>query len=359
MNIANSVYSGAIGWERLQEIILEHSQSGIFLLVDENTKVNCLPLLKEKCTGLENARVIELIGNEANKTIASVESVWKSLVAGNAVRKSLMICLGGGVITDIGGFVAATYKRGMDFIHIPTTLLAMVDASLGGKTGVNLNSVKNQVGVFALPKAVFIFTQFLKTLPARQKLSGYAEMLKHAMIDSEKHFEKLIVLNSPEKVCNDKNIMESVAVKMKVVGKDFTESGLRKVLNFGHTIGHAIESYSQKNDPDPLLHGEAIAIGIICESFISMRMFGFDSNDLRTIVNMVNWHFPQYRFKPGSAVELMALMGHDKKNEDTSRLNFSLIRKIGEPVFDQVPGEKLIRESLHFYMNMEIGFFRL
>jgi 3-dehydroquinate synthase len=153
--------------------------------------------------------------------------------------------------------------------------------------------------------------------------------------------------------------MESVAVKMKVVGKDFTESGLRKVLNFGHTIGHAIESYSQKNDPDPLLHGEAIAIGIICESFISMRMFGFDSNDLRTIVNMVSWHFPQYRFKPGSAVELMALMGHDKKNEDTSRLNFSLIRKIGEPVYDQVPGEKLIRESLHFYMNMEIGFFRL
>jgi len=233
----------------------------------------------------------------------------------------------------------------------------MVDAALGGKTGVNLNSIKNQVGVFALPKAVFILTDFLDTLPKRQKLSGYAEMLKHAMIDSEKHFEKLIVLNSPEKVCNEKNIMESAAVKMKIVSKDFTETGLRKVLNFGHTIGHAIESYSQKNDADPLLHGEAIAIGLICECFISMRMFGTDSDDLRKTVNLVRWHFPQYRFKQDSATELLALMCHDKKNEDTSKLNFSLIHKIGEPVYDQFPGEKLIRESLHFYMNLESGFF--
>jgi 3-dehydroquinate synthase len=357
MNIADSIYSGDNGWKHLQEVILEYSQSGIFILVDENTHIHCLPLIFQKCTGLENAMVIELSGNESNKTIASVENIWTDLVSGNAVRKSLMICVGGGVITDTGGFAAATYKRGMDFIHIPTTLLAMVDAALGGKTGVNLNSIKNQVGVFALPKAVFILTDFLTTLPKRQKLSGYAEMLKHAMIDSEKHFEKLIVLNSPEKVCNEKNIMESASVKIKIVGKDFTEIGLRKVLNFGHTIGHAIESYSQKNDPDPLLHGEAITIGLICECFISMRMFGMDSNDLRKTVNLVRWHFPQYRFKQGSAVELLALMCHDKKNADTSKLNFSLIRKIGEPVYDQFPGEKLIRESLHFYMNLESGFF--
>jgi 3-dehydroquinate synthase len=357
MNIANSLYSGDSGWKQLQEIIHEYTKSGIFILVDENTHIQCLPLLREKCTGLENAMVIESPGNESNKTIANVENVWQSLVAGNAVRKSLLICVGGGVITDTGGFVAATYKRGMDFIHIPTTLLSMVDAALGGKTGVNLNSIKNQIGVFALPKAVFIFTEFLQTLPPRQKLSGYAEMLKHAMIDSEKHFEKLILLNSPEKVCNEKNIMESASVKMKIVSKDFTETGLRKVLNFGHTIGHAVESYSQKNDPDPLLHGEAIAIGLICESFISMRLFGMDSNDLRKVVNLVRWHFPQYRFKQFSAVELLELMCHDKKNEDTSKLNFSLIRKIGDPVYDQIPGEKLIRESLHFYMNLDSGFF--
>lgn len=357
MNIADTIFSGDSGWIHLQEVILEYSKSGIFILVDENTHKHCLPLLKEKCTGLDGAAVIELLSNESNKTIASVENIWLKLVAGDAVRKSLLICLGGGVITDTGGFAAATFKRGMDFIHIPTTLLAMVDAALGGKTGVNLNSIKNQVGVFALPKAVFILTDFLDTLPKRQKLSGYAEMLKHAMIDSEKHFEKLIVLNSPEKVCNEKNILESAAVKMKIVSKDFAETGLRKVLNFGHTIGHAIESYSQKNDADPLLHGEAIAIGLICECFISMRMFGTDSNDLRKTVNLVRWHFPQYRFKQDSATELLALMCHDKKNEDTSKLNFSLIHKIGEPVFDQFPGEKLIRESLHFYMNLESGFF--
>jgi len=357
MNTSNSIYSGPLGWSRLQEVILEFSQTGIYVLVDENTRELCLPLLIKKCTGLDDAVIIEAHSGESNKTISSIEKVWLDLVAGNAVRNSLMICLGGGVITDIGGFAAATYKRGMNFIHIPTTLLAMVDAALGGKTGVNLNSIKNQIGVFAPPKAVFIFTEFLDTLPARQKLSGYAEMLKHAMIDSESHFQKLILFNSPEKVCNEKNILESAAVKMEIVNKDSIEKGLRKVLNFGHTIGHAIESYSHKYDPNPLLHGEAIAIGLICESFISMRMFGLDENDLKRLSNLVSWQFPHYRFKPKSADELLALMSHDKKNASISQLNFSLIRKIGEPVYDQYPGEKLILESLHFYINLEVGFF--
>jgi 3-dehydroquinate synthase len=357
MNISNSVYSGSEGWTQLQETILRYSKSGIYILVDEHTRELCLPLLKNKCTGIENALIIEIPGSESNKTIASIEKIWLELVAGSAVRNSLMICLGGGVITDIGGFAAATFKRGMNFIHIPTTLLAMVDAALGGKTGVNLRSIKNQVGVFAPPIAVYIFTEFLATLPARQKLSGYAEMLKHAMIESEQHFEKLIVLNSPEKVCNEQDIMASVAVKMNIVEQDSTEQGLRKVLNFGHTIGHAIESYSQKYDNDPLLHGEAIAIGLICESFISMRMFDLGENDLRRISNLVSWQYPHYLFKPRFADELLGLMTHDKKNSSVAQLNFSLISKIGEPVYDQYPGEKLILESLHFYMNLEVGFF--
>lgn len=357
MNISNSLYSGVIGWSRLQEIIPEFQNAGIYILVDENTRSLCLPILKEKCTGLDNAMVIEMHSNESNKTIASVEKIWQQLVIGNAVRNSLLICLGGGLITDVGGFAAATFKRGINFIHIPTTLLAMVDASLGGKTGVNLNSIKNQIGVFALPKAVFIFEEFLKTLPARQKLSGYAEMLKHAMIHSETLFEKFIILNSPDKVCNEENILESASVKMEIVNTDFTETGLRKALNFGHTIGHAIESYSQKYDSDPLLHGEAIAIGLICESFISMRMFGLDKNDLKRLSNLVSWHFPHYRFKSKPGDELLALMRHDKKNASSSQLNFSLISSIGEPVYDKFPGEKLILESLHFYMNLEVGFF--
>jgi len=357
MNKDGLLYSGENGWQVLQEMILKYSQPGIFILVDENTHKHCLPVLLEKCPGLENGRIIELQSSESNKTIVSAEKVWRNLVEGHAVRNSLLICLGGGVITDIGGFAAATFKRGMDFIHIPTTLLAMVDAAIGGKTGLNLDSLKNQVGLFAQPKAVFVFTEFLLSLPARQRVSGYAEMLKHAMIDSESHFGKLLILNSPEKVCNEKNILESAQVKLNIVSDDFSENGLRKALNFGHTIGHAIESYSQKNDPDPLLHGEAIAIGLICESFISMRIFGLEENDLEHLAALVSWHFPHYRFKPGAADDLLAFMSHDKKNKDNSQLNFSLIRKIGEPVYDQFPGEKLIRESLHFYMNLEVGFF--
>ena len=357
MNISNSIYSGDEGWSKLQEVIAEYSQPGIYILVDENTRELCLPLLRNKCNDLRDAMVIEVHSSESNKTIASVEKIWQELVTGNAVRNSLMICLGGGLITDVGGFAAATFKRGINFIHIPTTVLAMVDASLGGKTGVNLNSIKNQVGVFALPKAVFIFEEFLNSLPARQKLSGYAEMLKHAMIHSEALFEKFLLLNSPEKVCNEANILESAGVKMDIVNTDFTETGLRKALNFGHTIGHAIESYSQKHDADPLLHGEAIAIGLICESFLSVRMFGLDKNDLKRLANLVSWHYPHYRFKAKPGDELLALMCHDKKNDSKLKLNFSLIRKIGEPVFDQYPGEKLILESLHFYMNLEAGFF--
>ena len=357
MNISNSIYSGVVGWSRLQEIILEYKKSGIYILVDENTRAFCLPILKEKCSGLGDAMVIEIHSNESNKTITSVERIWQQLVIGNAVRSSLMICLGGGLTTDVGGFAAATFKRGINFIHMPTTLLAMVDAAIGGKTGLNLNSIKNQIGVFALPKAVFIFEEFLKSLPTRQKLSGYAEMLKHTMIHSEEMFENFIILNSHEKVCNELNILESAKVKMEIINSDFTETGLRKALNFGHTIGHAIESYSQKHDSDPLLHGEAIAIGLICETFISMRMFGLDKNDLKRLSNLVSWHYPHYRFKSRPGDELLALMCHDKKNASTSQLNFSLIRKIGEPVYDQFPGEKLILESLHFYINLEVGFF--
>jgi 3-dehydroquinate synthase len=316
-----------------------------------------LPLLREKCSGLAGAVVIEFQGGEQDKTISGTETIWRKLVSEKAVRNSLLICLGGGVITDIGGFAAATFKRGMDFIHIPTTLLAMVDAAIGGKTGVNLDLMKNQIGVFALPKAVFIFTEFLKTLPARQRLSGYAEMLKHAMIENESHFEKFLLLNSPEKVCDEKNILESVLVKSEIISSDFTETGLRKVMNFGHTIGHAVETYSQKHDVDPLLHGEAIAIGLICESFISMRLLDLSQDDLKKMASLVSWHFPHYRLKPKAADELISIMMHDKKNPDSSKINFSLLRKTGDPVYDQYPGEKLIRESLHFYTNLEVGFF--
>jgi 3-dehydroquinate synthase len=357
MNKVDSVFSGRAGWEQLQAFITGYLNTGIFILVDENTGNHCLPILLGECPELGKAGIISIKSSESNKTIAGIESIWHKLMQGNAVRNSLLICLGGGVVTDMGGFAAATYKRGMDFIHIPTTLLAMVDAAIGGKTGVNLDSVKNQVGVFALPKAVFIFDQFLKTLPKRQKLSGYAEMIKHSMTNSEVHFEKLILSNSPEKVCNEKSILESISVKTNIVVLDPDEKGRRKVLNFGHTIGHALETFSQRHDSNPLLLGEAIAIGMICESFISMRLLGFSEDSLKKMSSLVNWHFPHYRLSHGAANELFSIMYQDKKNLDQIQLNFTLLRKIGEPVWDQLVSEKLVRESLHFYTNLEIGFF--
>ncbi len=357
MNEAESIFSGTKGWEKLRALIEAYRNAGIFILVDENTAKFCLPVLLEKCPELGNSVVITAKSNESNKNIAGVESIWRSLAKGNAVRNSLMLCLGGGVITDMGGFAAATFKRGIDFIHIPTTLLAMVDAAIGGKTGVNLDSVKNQVGVFNLPKAVFIFDTFLETLPKRQKLSGFAEMIKHALIDSPEHFEKLILLNSPEKICNDANILESVLVKVAVVNQDPKEAGIRKALNFGHTIGHAIETYSQKHNTHPILHGEAIAIGMICESFISLRLLNFPEDELRRMSGFINWHFPHYSLNPVIADELFSYMYQDKKSFGQMQLNFSLLRGIGEPAWDQLAGEKLVLESLHFYTNLDAGFF--
>lgn len=352
MNIANSIFSGNRGWVELNELLLLYKNSGIFILVDENTFSLCLPLLQQKAPLTQKANIIQIPGGEPNKTLAGIEKVWQQLTSGKAMRSSLLICLGGGVITDIGGFAAATFKRGMDFIHIPTTLLAMVDASLGGKTGINLDSVKNQVGVFAQPKCVFVFTDFLEVLPERQKLSGYAEMLKHALIADENHFDEIREIKTSAEFCTEKLVLKSAAVKIKIVESDPSEGGIRKVLNLGHTIGHAVETYSQKNDSDPLLHGEAVAIGLICESFIAMRTLGLPESDLKKLVSLVNTHYSHYSFKSGSANELLVLMGHDKKNTESSRLNFSLIRKIGDPVFDQYPAESLIRESLHFYQNL-------
>jgi len=352
MNLSKSLYSGKDGWLHLQESIEKYSQSGIYIIVGENTLKYCLPVLLEKCPTLADAFIIKIPGGESNKTISSIEKVWQKLTNGKALRSSLVICLGGGVITDIGGFAAATFKRGMDFIHIPTTVLAMVDAAIGGKTGINLDMVKNQIGVFAQPKSVFVFTEFLETLPERQMLSGYAEMLKHALTDSAEHFDDLLQLNSPLNACVETTILQSAAVKTKVVEKDPSEGGIRKVLNFGHTIGHAIEAFSQKNDADPLLHGEAVAIGLVCESYISAKMFGLSQNDLMKITAHVNLHFKHYTILPENIDDLLALMYHDKKNTDNNLLNFSLISSIGKPVWDQFPGEELIRSSLHYYLGV-------
>ena len=240
-----------------------------FLLVDENSFTHCVSEFIVQTDLTNDIEIIEIESGEENKTLEICQYIWQTFLDFNADRKTLLINLGGGVITDLGGFIASTYKRGIDFINVPTTLLAQIDASVGGKVGIDFNNFKNIIGVFNEPKLVVIYPYFLKTLNKRQMLSGYVEALKHGLI-ADKLYWKILQTGLLSDANNwEKLIESSIEIKNNIVKNDFEENGERKKLNFGHTIGHAIESHSLKHDKFPLLHGEAIAIGIICEAYLS------------------------------------------------------------------------------------------
>jgi len=357
MNIRGLIYTGIDGWGKLASLLEQYTVQGVFILVDENTANYCLPVLLEHCPRLKESHVIRIQAGEEFKTISTTSLIWQELSDYGALRNSMLLCLGGGVITDMGGFAAATFKRGIDFALIPTTLLGMVDAGIGGKTALNLNGLKNQVGLFAMPKGVFLFPEFLKTLPERQLASGFAEMVKHALISDRVHYNELIKCNLLKDKGAESLILRSASIKVGVVESDPHETGRRKTLNLGHTIGHALESYSMHHDSEPLLHGEALAAGLVCEAFISMRVLGLPESDLQSISNFITWHFPHYRLKPSACNDIIAYMLKDKKIDSPGKINFSLLQSIGKSVVDQYPGEKLIRESMHFYVNIEFGFF--
>ncbi|WP_255501950.1 3-dehydroquinate synthase [Olivibacter sp. SDN3] len=332
----------------LDEFLKNSNYSKFFVLTDKNTGEHCLPLLKDILKSLVNYDLIEIDPGEENKTIDFCIGIWKMLIDFGADRKSLMINLGGGVITDIGGFAASTFKRGIDFIQIPTTLLSQVDASVGGKTGIDMDGVKNIIGTFTQPKAVFINGSFLSSLDQRQIISGFAEMIKHGLIYDNGYYNTLKGIH-PKDIQEDL-IYQSVEIKNKVVTKDPTEQGLRKILNFGHTIGHAIESYSLANDSFPLLHGEAIAVGMICEAYLSHRVGDLSVDELNEIVPYIQRIFPTYRFGEGIYDDLFAYMLNDKKNVD-GRIGFALLKQIGGCAFDSYVEKEHIFESLDYYRS--------
>ena len=333
----------------LNDFLVTEKHSTIFILVDESTKKHCFPKLKKKVTLLQKANVICIKSGEKNKNIRTCEKIWKELSKQNADRKSLIVNLGGGVITDLGGFAASTYKRGIDFINIPSTLLAQVDASVGGKTGIDFSGFKNQVGTFAFPKAVFIIPSFLKTLGKRHLLSGFAEVIKHGLIADENYWHSIKKIN-PLKTNNwEEIIFRSIQIKNEVVSKDPYEKGLRKTLNFGHTIGHAIESASLKTKKN-LLHGEAIAIGMICESYLSRKCCGLSGDALNEISTPIALLFHSKEIKHSSK-KLLQLMKQDKKN-NSSEINFTLINSIGKAVINNYCTEELIDEAIHFFNDM-------
>jgi len=267
---------------RLNHYLDGSSYSSLFIIVDENTYEHCLPNFMAAITGDYHFEVLEIESGEINKNIQTCVNLWQMLSDLDADRKSLIINLGGGVVTDLGGFVASTFKRGVDFINVPTTLLSMVDASVGGKTGIDLGPLKNQVGVINQPKMVLIISEFLKTLEEQQLNSGFAEMLKHGLIQDDNYWREL--KNVVDFSNLDEKIGHSVEIKNKVVQEDPTEQGQRKILNFGHTLGHAIESYFLiNNERETLLHGEAIAIGMILEAYLSKEVLGLPAEQLSDI----------------------------------------------------------------------------
>jgi 3-dehydroquinate synthase len=334
----------------LANFVKQGNYSHFFILTDENTAQHCLPLVKVKLGDLTHYDLIEINAGEESKDIDFCIGIWKLLIDFGADRKSLMINLGGGVISDLGGFAASTFKRGIDFVHVPTTLLSQVDASVGGKTGIDIDSIKNIIGTFTQPKAVFIHDEFLNTLPDRQILSGLAEMLKHGLICDAVYWSQL--KNSDLEKPSAELIYRSVEIKNEVVIEDPKETGIRKSLNFGHTVGHAVETYSLLNDSgSSLSHGEAIAIGMICEAWLSHKKIGLSSEALTEITDVITALYPKYFIEEAANDQLYALMLKDKKNQ-SGKINCTLLKQIGQYSIDNICTEAELRESLYYYATL-------
>lgn len=336
---------------QLAAFIAAGNYSRCFVLTDEHTGVHCLPLLQSYLGEADNYDIIEVNAGEESKTIEFCEGIWSTLIDFGADRHSLMINLGGGVIGDMGGFAASVFKRGMDFVQVPTTLLSQVDASVGGKTGIDFNNLKNIIGTFTSPKAVFIEPAFLETLPERQILSGYAEMLKHGLIEDAAYWNELKVQSANMTVPSAQLIYQSVAIKNKVVVADPFEKGYRKCLNFGHTVGHAVETYSLQNDKQPITHGEAVAIGMVCEAWLSYVKAGLSMQELDEISNVLTGLYPKYDLDETCHPVLNTLMKTDKKNQN-GLINCTLLHKIGQCSIDHICTEDELCDSLRYYANL-------
>lgn len=331
----------------LVNAIAECEHDKIFILTDQTTHDMCLPKLQNYLC-LKGAQSIVIKAGDTNKTLDSLAEVWTALSQGGATRHSLMINLGGGMVTDLGGFAASTFKRGIDFINIPTTLLAMVDASVGGKTGINFGGLKNEIGVFSDSKFVIINTQFLDTLDHDNICSGYAEMLKHGLISDNKHWAELVGFNlaQPDLAQLQRMVAESIKVKERIVTEDPHEHGIRKALNLGHTVGHALESFAMKHGR-PVLHGYAVAYGMVCELYLSARKTGFPTDKMHQTVRFILDHYDRLPYTCDDYPELLELMRHDKKNT-SGIINFTLLGGIGDIRINQTATKEEIEEALDF-----------
>jgi 3-dehydroquinate synthase len=332
--------------ESLPAFVAQKSYSKIIVLTDFNTKKHCYPVIKSI---LPKHDLITILSGEKNKNLTTCEQIWQTMTDAQLDRHALMINLGGGVIGDMGGFCAATYKRGIDFIQIPTTLLSQVDASVGGKLGIDFHGFKNHIGVFTLPNAVLIDDVFLKTLPQNELRSGFAEIIKHCLIQDAAKWNEIRFKDLEEQNFSDL-ISHSVEIKKKVVEIDPTEKGLRKILNFGHTLGHAIETHFLDKGKDHLLHGEAIAAGMICESFIAFKRNLIDEKTLSQIEEFIFSIYGKANLKEKDIESIIKLTQQDKKNKG-KEVRFSIIDRIGNCLFDIVVSNKEMSQALEYYIG--------
>ena len=343
------IYFNDEGYQVLNSHLAGNQYSSLFIITDTHSNDYCLqPFMQQLETELP-IEIIEFEAGEAHKNIETCVEIWKVLTELGADRKSLIINLGGGVVTDLGGFVAATFKRGIRFIHIPTTLLGMVDASVGGKNGVDLDHLKNQVGTITIPELVLIDTRFLDTLPQEEMRSGLAEMLKHGLIYDQSYWEQFLDLTTIDFADFDRLIYDAVLIKNEIVKQDPNENGLRKALNFGHTLGHAIESYflghsNKKN----LLHGEAVAVGMVLESYIAMQMGLLEGTDYDQIKSTIKSIFGTVDFVESDLDPIVELLIHDKKNV-SGNIQFVLLEGIGKTKTNQIVANTLITAAFADY----------
>jgi 3-dehydroquinate synthase len=345
----NSVIIGPEALPSLGELLRRPAVSRVFVLVDGNTSRLCLPLIEPRLPA--DYKLIEIPAGEEYKTLSSCDTVWCELTEQRADRHAVLVNLGGGVVTDLGGFAAALYKRGIRFVQVPTTLLAQVDASVGGKTGVDFQGYKNQLGVFQEPAGVFIEPRFLQTLDPRQIKSGYAEVIKHWLIADAEAFNANRRLGW---LTDDWTpiIRDSVALKQRIVAQDPLESGPRKLLNFGHTVGHALESYLLTQPSREVLHGEAVAAGLVCESWLSVQHGLLSAEELDKIETFVFSVFDKIPFVSLETAAIAEFALQDKKNTG-STINCTLLNGIGNGIFDQPVAVAEIAESLRYYQRLQ------
>lgn len=329
----------------------DHPGNDCYVLTDTNTARECLPYLYS-CGLPADSRVIKVEAGDEHKNIQAAVQIWEFLSSSGATRKSLFINLGGGMITDLGGFAASTFKRGIRYINIPTSLLGAVDAATGGKTGINLMGLKNEVGVFNPAEQTIIDVEFFKSLDAANLRSGYAEMVKHALIDTPLEWKEVLAFDLDDVDFEKLRVLveRSVRIKERVVEQDPTEKNIRKALNLGHTFGHAFESFSHRVH-SPALHGYAVMWGLLCELYLSHVQLGFPKEELLRLKYMMTENYGKIEFACGDYEELYELMTHDKKN-DSGFVNFTLLGGIGDIHINCTASKDQIFETLDFYLTI-------